>query len=204
MAFTDMSLRHTILALTEEMTRFGRISTIFFDMACDLLARRILLRHCEDNSKGVAGNHGALTARQLRRVLALIEDRLAEDISLDDLAGAAWAEPLSFRARVQGRRRKTPHRWLVGLRIERAKQLLVKRNMTIIDVAALVGFDSQSHFGQVFLDHVGIPPANGAAARFPDENQQYSERRFVRPGSMISRNVRCSRSLEIAYDDNVG
>ncbi len=158
MAFTDMSLRHTILALTEEMTRFGRISTIFFDMAADLLARRILLRHCEDNSKGVAGNHGALTARQLRRVLALIEDRLAEDISLDDLAGAAGLSRFHFVRAFKAAVGKTPHRWLVGLRIERAKQLLVKRNMTIIDVAALVGFDSQSHFGQVFLDHVGIPP----------------------------------------------
>jgi AraC family transcriptional regulator len=159
MAFTDMSLRHTILALTEEMTRFGSISTIFFDMAADLLARRVLLRHCDGNRSGAAGKHGALTARQLRRVLSLIDDRLADDISLDDLASAAGLSRFHFVRAFKAAVGKPPHRWLVGLRIERAKELLVKRNITIIDVAALVGFDSQSHFGQVFLDHVGMPPS---------------------------------------------
>lgn len=158
MAFTDMSLRNTILALTEEMTRFGSISTIFFDMAAELLARRVLLRHCQEHRNGAAGKHGALTARQLRRVLSLIDDRLAEDISLDDLASAAGLSRFHFVRAFKAAVGKPPHRWLVGLRIERAKELLVRRNMTIIDVAALVGFDSQSHFGQVFLDHVGVTP----------------------------------------------
>lgn len=159
LAFTDTRLRHTILALTEEMQRYGRISTLFFDMAADVLARRILFRHCEKNGKsGSKGSAGALTARQLRRVLEVVEDRLSQDISLDDLASAAGLSRFHFVRAFKTAVGMPPHRWLVGLRIERAKELLLSRTATIIEVAALVGFESQSHFGQVFLSQVGMPP----------------------------------------------
>lgn len=158
MAFNDVYLRHTILALADEMTRFGRISTMFFDMGAELLARRILLRHCRRNHDCAANRSGALTAKQLRRVLSLVHERLAEDISLDDLASAAGLSRFHFVRAFKAAVGKPPHRWLVALRVERAKELLMKRDMTIIDVAACVGFDSQSHFGQVFLDHVGMCP----------------------------------------------
>ncbi|CCB66800.1 protein of unknown function [Hyphomicrobium sp. MC1] len=158
MAFNDVYLRHTILSLADEMTRFGSISTIFFDMAAELLARRILLRHCQRNFEGATNRAGALTAKQLRRVLSLVHDRLADDISLDDLASAAGLSRFHFVRAFKAAVGKPPHRWLVGLRIERAKELLLVRDMTIIEVAACVGFDSQSHFGQVFLDQVGMCP----------------------------------------------
>jgi AraC family transcriptional regulator len=159
LAFTDTPLRHTILALTEEMQRPGSISPLFFDMAADVIARRILFRHCQKVGKKTgASMAGALTARQLRRVLSLVEDRLSEDISLDDLAGAAGLSRFHFVRAFKTAVGTPPHRWLVGLRIERAKELLLSRATTIIDVASLVGFESQSHFGQVFLSHVGMPP----------------------------------------------
>jgi AraC family transcriptional regulator len=158
LAFSDTSLRHTILALTEEMTRFGSISTVFFDMAAELLARRVLLRHCRRDPKRVEGSLGGLTAKQLRRVIALVYDRLEDDITLDDLAGAAGLSRFHFVRAFKAAVGKPPHRWLVSLRIERAKELLMNRSTPIIDVAAQVGFDSQSHFGQVFLDQVGMCP----------------------------------------------
>ncbi len=157
-AFSDTSLRHTILALADEMTRFGNISTVFFDMAAELLARRVLFRHCQRDLKRLAGSSGVLTARQLRRVLTLVHDRLEDDITLDDLAGAAGLSRFHFVRAFKAAVGKPPHRWLVGLRIERAKELLIGSDTPIIDVAARVGFDSQSHFGQVFLDQVGMCP----------------------------------------------
>ncbi|MFT3733280.1 MAG: AraC family transcriptional regulator [Hyphomicrobium sp.] len=159
MAFSDMSLRHTILALTEEMTRFGNVSTIFFDMAAELIARRILSRHCNPHRSKAVKYSGALTAKQLRRVLFLVHDRLADDITLDDLAEAAGLSRFHFVRAFKAAVGKPPHRWLVGLRIERAKELLLNRGTTIIEVAASVGFDSQSHFGQVFLEYVGMCPS---------------------------------------------
>ena len=159
LAFTDTRLRHTILALTEEMQRHGTISTLFFDIAAEMIARRILFRHCESDRKTRASSStGALTARQMRRVLELVEDRLSDDITLDDLAGAAGLSRFHFVRAFKTAMGAPPHRWLVRQRIERAKELLLNRTATIIEVAALVGFESQSHFGQVFLSHVGVTP----------------------------------------------
>jgi len=158
-AFNDMSLRNTILALTEEIAHLGAISKIFFDMAGELVARRILQRHSSRVTRAASMKSGALTARQLRKVLNVVQDRLSEDISLDELAGAAGLSRFHFIRAFNSAVGTSPHRWLVSLRIARAKELLMTRNKSIIDVASQVGFESQSHFGQVFLDHVGICPS---------------------------------------------
>ena len=96
LAFTDTPLRHTILGTHRRNAAPGSISPLFFDMAADVIARRILFRHCQKDGKAVANAAGALTARQLRRMLSLVEDRLSEDISLDDLAGAAGLSRFHF------------------------------------------------------------------------------------------------------------
>ncbi len=158
-AVSDTSIRSTILALTDEMMRFGGISTVFFDMAAELLARRMLLRHSLQNRRRPVEYRGALTGQQLRRVLAVVQDRLEEDITLDDLANAACMSRFHFVRAFKAAVGKPPHRWLVGLRMERAKELLLwNRGMTIGDVAARVGFDSQSHFGRLFLEHARMCP----------------------------------------------
>jgi AraC family transcriptional regulator len=51
-----------------------------------------------------------------------------------------------------------PHRYLVRLRIERAKELLVAQRTPITEVALAVGFGSSAHFSTVFRKHVGVAP----------------------------------------------
>ncbi len=52
----------------------------------------------------------------------------------------------------------TPHQYVIHCRIERAKELLMQRKLTIADVAKVVGFVDQSHFHRHFKRLVGITP----------------------------------------------
>lgn len=155
--FSDLRLRETILALTDEMASGGAVLPLLLDMAAVSLGRR-LLRHC-DGGKPDCSTAAVLSGRQLRRVLTMVTERLGEDISLADLASAAGMSRFQFVRAFKAAVGISPYRWLVSMRIERAKELLARSRTPLIEVAASLGFESQSHFGQVFRAHVGMPPS---------------------------------------------
>jgi AraC family transcriptional regulator len=39
-----------------------------------------------------------------------------------------------------------PHQYLLGQRVERAKKLLIEKQLPIVDISYQLGFASQSHF----------------------------------------------------------
>src|SRR5215831_17477893 len=53
----------------------------------------------------------------------------------------------------------TPHQYLIQRRIERAKELLRSRNLSITDVCFEVGFESLGSFSSLFRKRVGHAPA---------------------------------------------
>lgn len=48
--------------------------------------------------------------------------------------------------------------YVQSLRLEQAKQLLIETNLTIIEIASQVGYESLSHFGYLFKRQFGITP----------------------------------------------
>jgi transcriptional regulator GlxA family with amidase domain len=54
---------------------------------------------------------------------------------------------------------KTPVRYYLGLRTERARELLIHTAMPILDVAMATGFPSSSYFSQAYRAHFGKTPS---------------------------------------------
>jgi hypothetical protein len=52
---------------------------------------------------------------------------------------------------------RTPHRWLLERRVDRAKELL-RHSSPIAEIALECGFSDQSHFTRVFTNLMGVPP----------------------------------------------
>jgi len=100
-------------------------------------------------------------SRAVRRTTALLRERLAESVSLDELAANAGLDKFrlcrAFRAEIG----LPPHAWLTELRILRAKELL-KAGTPPRDIAPLVGFYDQSRLNQHFRRIVGTTPARWA------------------------------------------
>lgn len=53
----------------------------------------------------------------------------------------------------------TPNRYLTARKIERAKQLLSQKGLTITQVALLCGFEEVYYFSKVFYDATGVRPS---------------------------------------------
>jgi AraC-like DNA-binding protein len=95
----------------------------------------------------------------LDRAVTLMHDRLADSLSLDDLASQADLSPFHFQRRFKARHHATPHQMLMALRLFRAKQLLAA-GCAPASVAADVGLVDQAHLTRRFARMYGVTPAH--------------------------------------------
>lgn len=102
---------------------------------------------------------GGLGPIRLNRVIAYIDANLDADMGLRDLAAIADVSPGHFGDQFKVSTGQTPFRFILRRRIGRAKELLLNRDMPIVDVALNVGFANQSHFTVNFRKLTGTTPA---------------------------------------------
>lgn len=97
---------------------------------------------------------------RIRRAIDNMVDRLAETVRIDDLAGAAGLSPFHFFRQFKFATGLTPYRYLTRLRMERGKALLIaNRDSPIADIAALIGYRSESQFSRAFRRYSGQSPS---------------------------------------------
>lgn len=59
-----------------------------------------------------------------------------------------------------------PHRYLMEMRVTKAKQMLERTNISIADIAVICGFTHQEHFTRLFRRcHDASPGAHSKAVR---------------------------------------
>jgi len=93
-----------------------------------------------------------------KRVEAFLDQNLDQPITLACLARAAGLSRMHFAASFRRATGVRPHDYVIQRRIERAKTMLARSQMPIVQVALGVGFQSQSHFTTVFKRAVGTTP----------------------------------------------
>lgn len=95
-------------------------------------------------------------------VLRQIDRRLADKLSLQDLADHAGVCRSVFAEQFAVQFGCSAHRFITERRIERAKQLLIEGRLSVTDIAYEVGFSGQSHFSTAFRASTGTAPTSFA------------------------------------------
>jgi len=101
---------------------------------------------------------GQLTRAQMKLVQNYIEDSLARDIGLDDLASVCGLTRFHFARAFKATFDEPPYRYLNQRRVDRAKQMLVGTQLSIATIASACGFNGASQFGRSFRETVGQAP----------------------------------------------
>ena len=101
---------------------------------------------------------GGLAPWQQRRAKELMSANLNEELPLSRLASECGLSVRLFARAFRASTGMPPHRWLLRRRVERAKELLGTRVLSLADVAMFCGFADQSHFTRVFTAIAGVSP----------------------------------------------
>jgi len=103
---------------------------------------------------------GGLAPWQVKRVTSHLNEHLAEDVSLADLAALVGLSTFHFCRAFKQSTGLPPHRWQVARRIERARELLESSNLPVTEVAARVGYDDPTLLARAFRKAVGVSPSD--------------------------------------------
>lgn len=96
----------------------------------------------------------------VRKACELVDERLSDDLSIDDLARAANVS-VSYLLRLFKRQMgTTPYSYLMTRRVTHAKELLSQTDMPIRAISRACGFSSESNFSYRFSRMVGESPTS--------------------------------------------
>ncbi|GAA4706074.1 helix-turn-helix domain-containing protein [Phytohabitans rumicis] len=98
--------------------------------------------------------------RAVKRTIAIMQENLSEQLSVDDLAREAFFSKFHFTRVFQRTTGVSPGRFLAALRLQEAKHLLVSTSLSIADICMRVGYSSVGTFSSRFTRSIGMPPSD--------------------------------------------
>lgn len=99
-----------------------------------------------------------LTARRFDQVLAEINARFEEGVSVDQLAEVAGMPRRAFTAAFREAVGLPVHQFVLRRRVERAVELIENSDLPLADIAQRSGFTHQAHMNRVVSRLKGVPP----------------------------------------------
>jgi AraC family transcriptional regulator len=147
----------SVLAEMMSPTAAGRM---LVETSSLLLAARLAHSHFETGLiRPPLSSRHRLDDGRLRRVLAYIEEHLAEDIAVADLANVACLSIFHFTRAFAAATGVPPHRYVSQRRLESAKAMIATGRTSLSEIAHGCRFSSQSSFTRAFRRATGMTPA---------------------------------------------
>lgn len=112
--------------------------------------------------EGPAADAGGPLPWYLVRLRALLDRTDALDHSIAELARLIGVSPRTLTSGMRRFAGLTPHQYLTRRRMEHASALLRRGDMTVAEVAALLGFANAGRFAACFRRHCGTYPSHYA------------------------------------------
>lgn len=113
--------------------------------------------HEERQRVALQARFGALQPR-LSEAVTLMETNLEEPLSTDDIANLVGLSRRQLERLFKQYLGSLPSRYYLELRLQRARQLLLETNHSIVQVGLMCGFSSGSHFSTAFGALFGNTP----------------------------------------------
>jgi transcriptional regulator GlxA family with amidase domain len=171
-AFPDLDISDELFEIDR-----NRLTCSGGEAALDMMLRLIQLEHGRDLATAVSENfiherirdqndqqRMALRTRlgishpKMLGVIALMEENLEEPLSRAELARRAGLSTRQLERLFRKYLGRTPTRYYLEMRLNRARTLLHQTSMSVLDVALACGFVSASHFSKCYREYFSRTP----------------------------------------------
>lgn len=153
------SLPDTVYADLAKILQSSGIAPMRYPVTCGARSQKRSSSHSD------AGH----PVSQIGKVIIYIEEHLAEQLNLEKLAGETELSKYQLIRHFRDETGSTPWQFLIGRRIELAKELLEKGNPPG-RVAAEAGFYDQSHLTRILREETGLTPKEYQVKFFRNKN----------------------------------
>jgi AraC family transcriptional regulator len=155
--FEDAALWATADKLTQEIERSDKADRYYAEaLSVVLVAELARLNRVELDPE--RQSRGGLAAWQQRAVEEQIEVNLTAPMSLIALAESVRLSPRHFARAFKQSFGQPPHQYQLSRRVERAKALLGRGEMSVTEIAVALGFSDTSAFSTTFRRFSGGTP----------------------------------------------
>ncbi|MBD2770912.1 helix-turn-helix transcriptional regulator [Iningainema tapete] len=156
-ATRDPLVQHIGLALKRTLENYPAGNRLYAETMTNALIVHLLQNY--STRKPILSEYtDGLSRRKLQQVIDYINTHLDENFGLASLSALVQISPHYFSKLFKKSTGMTPHQYVIRCRVERAKELLLKQEMTIAEIANLVGFANQGHLNLHFKRLLGITP----------------------------------------------
>lgn len=155
--FPDPTILHVAQLLKSEVNSGGLAGKLYTESLRNLLAVHLLRNYTGAVEKPTLDD-SPLDTLKLNQVKDFIEQRLAEDLSIADMAAVVHMSQFHFARAFKTATGQSPHRYLTQRRMEQAKVLLSVTRLSVAEVAYRVGFYNTSHFTAQFRKATSTTP----------------------------------------------
>ncbi len=161
----NASLGRNPLILRELFNKTFRAINSSSGIGCELEIRGLLLqfvgRMLQDGrwrASSQLRDHDAKAQKAVRRVLSLIEENYAQELTLADMANAVELSPNYFCRYFKKIAGCSPVEYLIDYRLNMAAYMLITTDESVADVALACGFNDASHFIKFFRRKKSVTP----------------------------------------------
>ncbi|MGY4350227.1 AraC family transcriptional regulator [Bradyrhizobium sp. GM7.3] len=157
--FYDRDLWQTAMKLKSVVDNSDSVRRQYAEALGLVLTHEIVRINGEAELRGSV-SRGGLACWQQKRVAKYIEEHMADHVPLATLAELARLSPYHFSRSFKQSFGLPPHRYHATRRIERAKQLLANRDLSVTTIALRIGFSDTSSFTAAFHRVTGETPSH--------------------------------------------
>jgi len=118
--------------------------------------------------------------QELSTPINYIHAHIAEPLSVANISEACNLSVSALERRFKKHLKKTPHQYIMELRLERGRSLLMKTEKGIGTIALETGFSDHSHFTRTFTKHFGEPPSAVRLRCSSSSQERHSRERIQR------------------------
>jgi len=104
---------------------------------------------------------------QLKPAVLFMDRHLGDNPVLAEIARSVHLAPNYFHRKFTGTFHVTPFHYMLGRRLNVARQLLLSTNLSLAQIAQRCGFYSAFHFSKLFKKHCGLSPKPFRARALP-------------------------------------
>ncbi len=145
------------LALKAELEKNRYCSRLYAESAATFLINHLFQNYAFSKQQEQIITSG-LPKYKLQQIIDYIHANLDCNIGLTELADLAQMSLSHFSRLFKQSTGCSPHQFLIKCRVERAKELLVKSELSITDITYQVGFANQGHLTSHFKRLLGVTP----------------------------------------------